>query len=83
MSTDSKIKKIACASIYCYAYSKHKSDLMDHMAEEYNILSTKCQRGLHLLIAWDTNDINLMPILNLSPYLLKIVKKPTRADPVC
>ena len=82
VSTDSKIQKIACATIYCKPNSKHKSDLIDHMAEAYNILSTKYQRGLHFLIAGDTNDLNLTPILNLSPNLLQIVKKPTRIDPV-
>ena len=44
----SKIQKIACASVYCKPGSKHKTDLQDHMAEAYNILSTKYQRGLHL-----------------------------------
>ena len=78
----SKIQKIACASVYCKPGSKHKSDLQDHMAEAYNILSTKYQRGLHFIIAGDTNELNLGPILNLSPNLSQIVTNPTRRDPV-
>ena len=59
-------QKIACASVYFKPGCKHKSDLQDHMAEAYNILSTKFQRGLHFIIAGDTNDLSLTPILNLS-----------------
>ena len=78
----SKIQKIACASVYCKPGSKHKTDLQDHMAESYNVLSTKYKRGLHFIIAGDTNELNLNPVLNLSPNLEQIVKKPTRLDPV-
>ena len=79
---NSKIQKIACASLYCKPGSKHKSDLLDHIAEAYNLLCTKYQRGLHFIIAGDTNELNLSPILALSPNLTQIVTKPTRIDPV-
>ena len=71
VTANSKIKKIACASIYCKPNSRNKTDLIDHMAEAYNILCTKYQGGLHFIIAGDTNDLNLTPILSLSPNLLK------------
>ena len=81
-TTNSKIQKIACASVYCKPGSKSKTDLQDHIAESYNILRTKYQKGLHFIIAGDTNDLNLAPILTLSPNLSQIVDKPTRKDPV-
>ena len=73
---------IACASVYCKPGSKSKTDLYDHIAEAHSILSTKYQKGLHFIIAGDTNELNLTPILNLSPNLIQIVRKPTRVDPV-
>ena len=81
-TSKSKIQKIACASIYCKPGSKNKTDLHDHIAEAFNILSTKYQKGLHFIIAGDTNELNLAPIMNLSPNLSQIVKIPTRIDPV-
>ena len=51
VTNDSKIKKIACAAIYCKPGSKSKTDLLDHIAESYNILSTKYGRGLHFIQA--------------------------------
>ena len=78
----SKIQHIACASVYCKPGSKSKTDLHDHIAEAYSILSTKYEKGLHFIIAGDTNELNLTPILNLSPSLTQIVKEPTRFDPV-
>ena len=77
-TSKSKIQKIACASVYCKPGSKNKSDLQDHIAEAYNLLCTKYQRGLHFIIAGDTNELNLNPILNLSSNLAQIVKVPTR-----
>ena len=48
----------------------------------YNLLSTKYHKGLHFIIACDTNELNLSPILDLSHHLKQIVKVPTRKDPV-
>ena len=81
-TSKSKIQKIACASVYCKPGSKNKSDLQDHIAEAYNLLCTKYQRGLYFIIAGDTNELNLNCILNLSSNLAQIVKVPTRKDPV-
>ena len=75
VTSSSKIKRIACASVYCKPNSRNKSVLIDHITEAYNILCTKYKEGLHFIIAGDT-------ILNLSPNLLQIVKSPTRLDPV-
>ena len=54
---------------------------MDHISDAFNILSMKYGRGLHFIISGDTNDLNLDPILNLSPNLQQIVKSWTRMNP--
>ena len=71
VSQTSKIQKIACASIYSKPGSKHKSDLLDHISDAFNILNSKFGRGLHFIIAGDTNDLRLKPILDLSPNFVQ------------
>ena len=60
---------------------KNKSDLYDHIYEAYHMLNAKFQRGLHIIIAGDTNELNLNPILSLSHKMLQVVKQPTRYNP--
>ena len=55
--------------------------LLDHISDTFNILSTKYGRGLEFIIAGDTNDLKLDPILSLSPRFHQIVKNWTRLDP--
>ena len=76
----SKIKRIVCASIYSKPGSKHKTDLLDHISEAFNIVSTKFGEGLQFIIAGDTNELRLKPILYLSLTLVQTVTKPTRFD---
>ena len=52
-----------------------------HISDAYNILSTKYDRGLHFVLAGDTNDLKLDSILSLSPSLVQIVQDWTRMDP--
>ena len=78
---DSRIQKIACCAIYSKPNSNKKSLLLDHISEAYNILCTKYDRGLHFVLAGDTNDLNLDTILSLSPSLVQIVQGWTRMDP--
>ena len=78
---DSKIQKIACCAIYCKPNSKRKTLLLDHIADAYNILSTKYGRGLHFVLAGDTNDLKLDSILHLDPRFVQIVKNWTRFNP--
>ena len=73
--------KIACGSIYLKPGSKHKSDLLDHISDAFNLLSARYGKGLHFCLAGDTNVLKLESILNLSPNLLQVVTKPTRIDP--
>ena len=82
VTNDSKVQKIACAAIYCKPGSKSKTDLLDHIGESYNTLCTKYGRGLHFIIAGDTNDLKLDSILSLSHNMIQVVQKPTRIDPV-
>ena len=78
---DSKIQKIVCCALYSKPNSKKKTLLLDHISDAFNVLSTKYDRGLHFLLAGDTNDLNLDPILSLSPSLIQIVSDWTRMDP--
>ena len=78
---DSKVQKIACCALYCKPNSKRKSLLLDHISDAYNILSTKYGRGLHFVLAGDTNDLKLDSILNLHPSFVQIVHKWTGMDP--
>ena len=82
LSQNSKIQHIACASIYSKPNSKSKSEMYDHITEAFHILNSKYQRGLHFIIAGDTNDLNLDRILCLSPKMVQVVKMPTRIDPI-
>ena len=78
---DSKVQKIACCSLYSKPDLRKKTLLLDHISDSYNILNMKYGRGLEFVIAGDTNDLNLDPILNLSPRFHQIVKDWTRMDP--
>jgi hypothetical protein len=78
---DSKIQKIACCALYSKPNSKKKSLLLDHISDAFNVLSTKYDRGLHFILAGDTNDLNLDSILSISPSLVQIVSDWTRMDP--
>ena len=78
---DSMVQKIACCAVYCKPGSKRKTLLLDHIADAFNILSSKYGRGLHFLIAGDTNDLNLDPIISLSPNLRQIVTSYTKMSP--
>ena len=81
VTNDCVIQNIAVGSIYSKPDSRTKSELLDHIAETYNFLSTKYQKGLYWVIAGDTNDLKLDAILNLSPKFKSVVITPTRLNP--
>ena len=81
ISNDSQIQKIACCAVYCKPNSKKKTLLLDHISDAYNVLKTKFGRGLHFVIAGDTNDLKLDSILSLDPNFSQIVKHWTRMNP--
>ena len=64
ISNDSKIQKIACCAVYSKPASKKKTLLLDHISDAYNALKTKYGKGLHFVIAGDTNDLKLDSILS-------------------
>ena len=76
-----KIMNIAVASVYCKPNSRKKTTLLDHIAETFSYLSARYGEGLHFIMAGDTNDLNLNPILSLSPKLKQVVKVWTRHNP--
>ena len=78
---DSKIQKIVCCAIYSKPSSKHKTSLLDHISDAYNVLSTKYSRGLHFILSGDLNHLNTDPIFSLNPKFTQIVKDYTRLSP--
>ena len=81
VTNNSKIQKIACCAVYSKPSSKKKSLLLDHISDAYNVLKTKYGKGLHYVIAGDTNDLKLDSILSLDSNFAQIVQKWTRMDP--
>ena len=51
------------------------------LADAYNVLSTKYGKGLHFVVAGDTNDLKLDSILSLDRRFVQVVQKWTRMDP--
>ena len=81
ITNNSIVKKIAVASIYSKPDSRKKTVLLDHISESYNLLCSKYREGLYFIIAGDTNDLKLNPILNLSPNMKQVVSEFTRMNP--
>ena len=81
VTNDSSIQKIALCSVYSKPNSKKKTLLLDHINQAFHTLSTKYGKGLHFIIAGDTNDLKLQNILNLSPNMRQLVQGVTRLDP--
>ena len=81
ISSSSKIQKIVVGSIYSKPDSRKKSILLDQIAEVYNYLCSKYNRGLHWIICGDTNDLKLDSILHLNKSFKQVVQNPTRLDP--
>ena len=81
ITSNSRVQKIALCSFYSKPNSKAKSLLVDHINQAYNIISTKYPKGLHFIIAGDSNDLKLDNILNISPQLSQVVNSPTRLNP--
>ena len=81
VTNDSSIQKIAVCSLYSKPNSKKKTLLLDHISQAFHTISTKYGRGLHFIIAGDTNDLKLDNILNLSPNMRQLVQGVTRLDP--
>ena len=81
VTPSSTIQNIVLGSIYSKPDSRFKTETLDHISQTYNFLNTKYEKGLYWIIAGDTNDLNLEPILSLSPNLKSVVITPTRLNP--
>ena len=77
----SKIQEIIVAAIYSKPNSHFKTKLLDHISDVFNVMHTKKEHGVHFILAGDTNELKLNPILSLSPHMKQIVTKPTRHNP--
>ena len=55
--------------------------MLDHVAQVYNLFSSKYRNGLHWIICGDTNDLKLDDILSLNSNLKQVVQNPTRLNP--
>ena len=81
VTRSSKIQEIVVAAIYSKPNSHFKTKLLDHISDVFNVMSTKKGHGVHFILAGDTNELKLNPILSLSPLMKQIVTKPTRHNP--
>ena len=81
VTLDSNIQKIVIGSLYCKPNSRKKTILLDHIAEVYQLMSTKYSRGLHWILAGDFNELKIQGILDIYPQLKQVVTKPTRTNP--
>ena len=80
-TSTSTIQKIVCGSIYQRPQVRSHGLLLDHITDVYNILTSKYPRGLHWILAGDTNKMKLDTILSLDTRLKQIVQTPTRLNP--
>ena len=55
--------------------------MLDHFSQCFHILNAKYGDGLHLIIAGDSNDLNLNSITQLSPNMKQILTSPSRLNP--
>ena len=78
---DSKIQKIVLGAVYSKPNSKKKTATLDHISDVFNHMSVKYQKGLHFIIAGDTNDLKLDSILQLSHHMKQVVSDFTRLNP--
>ena len=78
----SEIQRIAVCSFYnCNKRSKFKTNLLNHIAEAFHILSRKYTKGLHIILGANANHLKLDSILNLRQDMHSIVEDFTRLGP--
>ena len=73
IQSNSVVKKIICAAIYSKPNSRNKTKLLDHITDTFNFLSSKYKECVDWILAGDTNELKLAPILNLDPRMKQIV----------
>ena len=77
----SRIQQIMVGSIYSKPDSRKNSLLLDHIAQVYNLFSSRYRNGLHWILCGDTNGFKLDDILNLIPGFKQVSQNPTRLYP--
>ena len=60
--------------------SKSCVPFLDHITDVYKILSSKYPKGLHWILAGDTNRMKLDTVLSLDHWMKQIVQSPTRLN---
>ena len=75
VSKDITMRHIILGAIYVKPKSRKKTATTDHTADVYNTLRSKYGKGLFWILAGDTNELKLGPILRLNSNLRSIVKK--------
>ena len=55
--------------------------MLDHINQAFHIISAKYSRGLHFILAADSNDLKLDNILSLSSQMRQMVTGVTRLNP--
>ena len=81
VTANSKVQKIVVGSMYCKPGSRKKTLMLDHIAQVYGQMSAKHSKGLHWILAGDTNEMKLDSILHLNSKFRQVVQDPTRLDP--
>ena len=67
-------------SVYVKPSNRKKTATIILISEVYNTLNNKYGRGTFWIIAGDTNNLKLGPILSLKYFLKSVVKTPTRLN---
>ena len=67
-------------SVYVKPSNRKKPATIILISEVYNTLNTKYGRGTFWILAGDTNNLKLGPILSLNKNLKSVVKTPTRLN---
>ena len=81
VTSSSVVKRIAVCSFYSKPNSRKKTVLLDHLSQTFHQLSAKFGSGLYWIFGGDMNDLNIQPVLNLSPAMKQCVQSPTRLNP--
>ena len=68
-------------SIYSKPNSKKKTATLNHITDVYNHMNIKYKKGLHWILAGDTNDLKLDVILQLSSEMKQLVTEVTQLNP--
>ena len=78
IKSNTKIKRIAIASIYVSPRSKHKNETIDHIIETIHIMRAKYDNDVQFIIGGDVNRLDTTEILECYGALRQVVSVPTR-----